>query len=54
VALGRLLDDPVLSAELGRRALRRVEEAFSPDAVGRQLRVALSGSLAAAGSGAPQ
>jgi glycosyltransferase involved in cell wall biosynthesis len=40
-ALGRLLDDPDLSAELGRRASRRVREACSLDSVGRQLRGAL-------------
>jgi starch synthase len=40
-ALGRLLDDAPLAAELGRRARRRVEDAFSLDAVGRQLRAAL-------------
>jgi hypothetical protein len=37
-ALGRVLDDPNYSAELGRRAQRRVQEAFSLDAVGEQLR----------------
>lgn len=41
-ALGRVLDDPAWSAELGRRARRRIEEAFSPQAVGRQLQAALS------------
>jgi glycosyltransferase involved in cell wall biosynthesis len=37
-ALGRILDDPVLGRELGRRARERVEQAFSLEAVGRQLR----------------
>jgi glycosyltransferase involved in cell wall biosynthesis len=41
VALGRMLDDPAHSAELGRRAARRVREACSFDAVGQQLRAAL-------------
>jgi starch synthase len=37
-ALTRLLDDQSFRAELGRRARRRAETAFSLDAVGRQLR----------------
>jgi glycosyltransferase involved in cell wall biosynthesis len=37
-ALARLLDDEPLRQELGRRARRRAETAFSLDAVGRQLR----------------
>jgi glycosyltransferase involved in cell wall biosynthesis len=36
--LGRLLDDPARSSQLGRRARARAEEAFSLAAVGRQLR----------------
>jgi glycosyltransferase involved in cell wall biosynthesis len=52
-ALGRLLDDPALGAELGRRARRRTEAAFSLDAVGRQLRAALAGAGVALGAGAP-
>jgi starch synthase len=37
-ALGRLLDDEELSAALGARARRRVEERFSRESVGRELR----------------
>jgi starch synthase len=37
-ALARLLDDEPLRSELGRRASRRAETAFSLDAVGRRLR----------------
>jgi glycosyltransferase involved in cell wall biosynthesis len=37
-AVARLLDDQPLREELGRRARRRAKAAFSPDAVGRQLR----------------
>lgn len=40
-ALGRILDDRELAEELGRRSRRRVEEAFSLDVVGRQLRAVL-------------
>jgi len=36
-ALGRVLDDPDFSTELGRRARRRVEEFCSLESVGRQL-----------------
>ncbi len=36
-ALERVLSDSGLAAQLGRRARQRVEESFSPDAVGRQL-----------------
>jgi starch synthase len=36
-ALGRLIDDPALSVDLGRGARRRAEEMFSVEAVGRQL-----------------
>jgi glycosyltransferase involved in cell wall biosynthesis len=36
-ALGRLLDDPELRRELGGRARRRAEAAFSTEAVGQQL-----------------
>lgn len=36
-ALGRLLDNPALSTQLGARARRRIETTFSPKAVGRQL-----------------
>jgi len=37
-ALGRVLDDPALRRRLGERARARVEEGFSPAAIGRQLR----------------
>ncbi len=37
-ALGRLLDDPELARATGARARERVERAFSPEAVGTQLR----------------
>jgi glycosyltransferase involved in cell wall biosynthesis len=40
-ALGRLLDDDEYRRELGRRARRRVEDAFSLQAVSRQLHAAL-------------
>ena len=40
-ALGRLLDDDHAAQELGRRARRNVEERFSLDAVGAQLRAFL-------------
>jgi glycosyltransferase involved in cell wall biosynthesis len=40
-ALGRVLDDPDYSAELGCRAQRRVQRMFSLEAVGQQLRAAL-------------
>lgn len=42
-ALGRVLDDPDLSLELGRRARRRVEEYCSLESVGRQLEQFLTG-----------
>ena len=48
-ALGRMLDDPVLGAELGGLARRRIEAAFSPEAVGRQLLAALPGAAACRG-----
>jgi starch synthase len=38
LALGRLIDDPVLSSELGNRARRRAETCFSLDTIGKQLR----------------
>jgi glycosyltransferase involved in cell wall biosynthesis len=38
LALGRILDDPDWRRELGKRARRRVEEYFSLEVVGRQLR----------------
>ena len=41
--LGRLLDDPVRSQELGRLARRRIEEHFSLEAVGAQLRAFVLG-----------
>ncbi|MCT7970922.1 glycosyltransferase family 4 protein [Laspinema olomoucense] len=41
IALGRLLDDPAWSRELGDRARRRVERCFSPEVIGKQLREAL-------------
>jgi glycosyltransferase involved in cell wall biosynthesis len=41
--LGRLLDDPDLSAGLGARSRRRVEERFSHESVGRQLKTFLTG-----------
>jgi glycosyltransferase involved in cell wall biosynthesis len=37
-ALGRVLDDPALAQELGRRARRRAESHFSLEVVGRQLK----------------
>jgi glycosyltransferase involved in cell wall biosynthesis len=40
-ALGALLDDPVRGKELGRRARRRVEQSFSREVVGAQLRAFL-------------
>lgn len=42
-ALGRVLDDDGYRAELGHRALRRAQSAFSLVAVGAQLRAALLG-----------
>jgi starch synthase len=36
--LGRVLDDEVWGREMGKRARRRVEEYFSPEAIGKQLR----------------
>lgn len=42
-ALGRVLDDAALGEELGRRARARVAEAFSPEAVGRQVEKAFAG-----------
>ena len=41
--LGRLLDDPDLSAGLGARSRRRVEERFSHESVGRELKTFLTG-----------
>jgi glycosyltransferase involved in cell wall biosynthesis len=43
-ALSALIDDAPRRTELGARAKRRAAEAFSPEAVGRQLRAALLGS----------
>jgi glycosyltransferase involved in cell wall biosynthesis len=43
-ALAALLEDPARRASLGRSARLRVAAAFSPDAVGRQLREALFGT----------
>lgn len=43
-ALSALLDDPARRAELAGRARRRAAAAFSPQAVGRQLRAALLGT----------
>ena len=40
-ALGSLLADPARRADLGRAARRRAAEAFSLEAVGRQLREVL-------------
>lgn len=37
-ALGRVLDDEAWGREMGKRARRRVEEYFSPEAIGKQLR----------------
>jgi len=42
-ALGRLLDDERLRWELGTRARRRVEQQFSPEVVGGQLRAFMAG-----------
>jgi glycosyltransferase involved in cell wall biosynthesis len=42
-ALGSLLDDEALRADLGARARRRAEERFSHESVGRELRAFLSG-----------
>jgi glycosyltransferase involved in cell wall biosynthesis len=41
LALGRVLDDPAWSTELGKRARRRVEAYFSLEAIGEQLRTFL-------------
>ncbi len=41
IALGRLLDDPAWSRELGDRARDRVERYFSPEVIGKQLRAVL-------------
>lgn len=38
LALGRVLDDEAWGREMGKRARRRVEEYFSPEAIGKQLR----------------
>lgn len=46
-ALGHLLDDPDRSADLGSRARQRVEERFSLESVGRELRTFLTGRGAA-------
>jgi len=40
-ALGRVLDDPAWSTELGKRARHRVEAHFSLEAIGEQLRIFL-------------
>ncbi len=37
LALGQLLDNDVWRHELGKRARKRVEEYFSPEAIGKQL-----------------
>ncbi|MBF2007218.1 MAG: glycosyltransferase family 4 protein [Chlorogloeopsis fritschii C42_A2020_084] len=37
-ALGRVLDDEAWGRELGKRARRRIEEYFSPQVIGKQLR----------------
>jgi glycosyltransferase involved in cell wall biosynthesis len=42
-ALGRLIDDPALTEQLGRAARRTADERFSLDAVGRRLREVLLG-----------
>jgi glycosyltransferase involved in cell wall biosynthesis len=42
-ALGSLLDDETLRVDLGARARRRVEERFSHESVGRELRAFLTG-----------
>ena len=52
-ALARLLDDEPLRQELGRRARRRAETAFSLDAVGSQLREFLIDRRPAAPPGTP-
>nr|WP_263012229.1 glycosyltransferase family 4 protein [Laspinema sp. D2d] len=38
IALGRMLDHPAWSRELGNRARDRVERCFSPEVIGKQLR----------------
>ncbi|MGG6293245.1 glycosyltransferase family 4 protein [Leptolyngbya sp. AN02str] len=43
IALGRILDDPVLGIQLGTQARQRIEQSFSPLAIGRQLRSVLLG-----------
>jgi len=45
LALGRVLDDEAIRQEMGRCARRRVEEGFSLDTVGQQLRGFLSPEL---------
>jgi glycosyltransferase involved in cell wall biosynthesis len=45
LALGRVLDDEAIRHEMGRCARRRVEECFSLDTVGQQLRDFLSPEL---------
>jgi glycosyltransferase involved in cell wall biosynthesis len=40
--LGQLLDDEILSRELGKRARKRVEEGFSFETIGQQLQVMLT------------
>ncbi len=39
LVLGQLLDDEILSRELGKQARKRVEEGFSFESIGRQLQV---------------
>lgn len=54
-ALGRVIDDRAWAEELGRRGRRRVEEAFSLEVVGRQLRaVLIDGSERGSGTDVPQ
>lgn len=48
-AAGQVLDNPAYGVMLGHRARRRVEQAFSLDAVGRQLRAAILADSASAG-----
>jgi glycosyltransferase involved in cell wall biosynthesis len=43
-ALGRVLDDIPWGRELGKRARRRIEEHFSPEVIGKQLRDFLLGA----------
>jgi starch synthase len=41
LAMGRFLDNPALCREVGRKARLRIQSAFAPDVVGRQLRAFL-------------